>query len=147
MWPVLLYGCETWTTNKDDGEYGCIWDMVLLKINKKWLDWESNKWIGNWKCNGRKGSLKLIQRCRPSWLVHILKHKEIPWRVLEGKILGKRGTGRLEVTFIKQACRGTPMLTYLRLIRAIGDRYQWREIIGMLYNQHGGWNTWWWWLA
>lgn len=87
--------------------------------------------------------LNILQRRRLTWLGHTSRHEKIPGRVLEARVLGKRGRGKQRITLIKKPCIHLSMQSYLKLKRAMEDRNMWRKIIETFHDQPEGLNTWW----
>src|SRR2546425_1105217 len=95
VWPVVLYGCETWTLLQDE--------INRLKALEAWL-WrglEKISWMD--KVHNDEGFVTVkvarwlintIRQRQKNWMGHVLRGDGLLTDGMEGRVVGRRRTGR-----------------------------------------------------
>ena len=95
VWPVALYGCETWTMKKEIVDRLNALEMWLWRRTEKvsWKDKKTNEEIlatvGEERC-----FVSAIMKRKKNWIGHVVRGDSLLKLVMEGRMLGKRGRGR-----------------------------------------------------
>ena len=124
VWPVALYGCETWTLTKEECSRLEAFEMwVWRRIQKvSWKDKKSNENVleemGESRC-----LLETIRKRKKSWIGHVLRGEGLLREVMEGRMEGKRKRGRPRMGMIDDL-KG---LSYENMKRRAQDREGWRS--------------------
>src|SRR5437867_11459691 len=95
VWPVVLYGCETWTLLQDE--------INRLEALEVWL-WRGLEKI-SWRDKIRNDEvfarvmeerclIRTIRQRHKNWIGHVLRGEGLLKDVLEGKVKGKKRSGR-----------------------------------------------------
>ena len=92
MWPVVVYGCETWTLRRakiDKLEALEIW--IWRRLGRVcWQERIKNEevlsMVGQKRC-----LVKTIRERKKNWIGHVLTGYRLLRDVLEGRMLGKKG--------------------------------------------------------
>src|SRR6201996_4704757 len=98
VWPVLLYGCETWTLTKEERSQLEAFDMwAWRKIQKvHWRDRKTNEEI--LIMVGEKRTLMgTITNRKRNWISHVLGGEVLLRDVIEGRMQGTRRGGRRKI--------------------------------------------------
>lgn len=132
VYPVLLYGCETWIMkvnmmNRLEAlEMWCY--RRMLKIS--WVQRISNMEVLN-RIGQEEGELtKMIKKRKLEYLGHIMRGNRysILQLILNGKIEGKRGIGRKKYSWLRNLRQWTG-LSADELLHAAQDRERYRQIV------------------
>ena len=104
VWPVMLYGSETWTTRKKDEnkiEAAEMWFFRRL-LRVKWTERRKNDSILA-ELKTTKTLLSLIQKRKLTYLGHALRNKntDLMKTVVQGKMETGRRRGRPPASYIK----------------------------------------------
>ena len=128
IWPVVLYGCETWTLLTPE--------INKLKALEMWL-WrrlEGIKWeerISNSEVlamvNESRCLIKTITKRKKNWIGHVLRGDGLLRNVLEGRMLGKKRGGSPRTKMIDELKEEGFKNWFERLKRRAEDREKWRE--------------------
>lgn len=139
MSPKLGQCMKGWQT------IGDIWNVVLLTLNKNYLDWKNTRWASVGKCNGSKQRISednTKENTGIAW-THVITRgwilkKKPSYCILKSKIFKQRGWCRKRLTFIKQAWEDLSMRTYMELTRAARDRHHRMWCIRVLHDHPCG---------
>ena len=128
IYSVLLYGCETWTINKNmQNKLEACEMWFLRRIGKiSWTQKLTNVQILR-MLNTKRQLLYNIKKRKMSFFGHIKRHDSILKQSLEGKLEGKRGKGRPRLAWVDNIKKwaGCDMAECTRLTR---DRERWQCI-------------------
>ena len=103
VWPIMLYGCESWTTKKADDiriEAAEMWFYRrLLRIS--WTERRTNESVLQ-ELGRNKKLLSITQQRKLKYIGHASRNKntDLMKTVLQGKIEAKRKKGRPAATYI-----------------------------------------------
>lgn len=139
IWPVLLYGCETWTLKKDAIKRIEAFEMWTIRrmLKIKWIDKISNKEVLELSDMERE-LVNKIQKLKIKYCGHIMRGAlyKIPQLTLEGKVEGKRQRGRKRKAWMSDIKEWT-RLTTEEIIHKSRDRKSWRLVAANLYRGDG----------
>ncbi len=95
VWPVVLYGCETWTLRKEEiNRLEALEMWFWRKLERiKWQDRISNDEVLTIVDESR-GLIRTIGERKKNWIGHVLRGEGLLRDVLEGRMLGRRPQGR-----------------------------------------------------
>jgi len=133
---VALYGCETWILNKAEQRTLGSFEMWCWRrmLRVSWIEHRTNESILS-EIDEGKEIFKTIRASRWNMIGHILRHQnELIYRIIEGKMKGKRGQGRPRTSFVKQMISDARLSSYAELKRLAGNREEWRAHV-QLQNQ------------
>src|SRR6476469_4061355 len=95
VWPIVLYGCETWTMRKEEiNRFNASEMWVWRKMGKvSWMDKRTNEQILS-SMNEKRSLIKTIRDRKKNWIGHVVRGDGLMKLVLEGRMDGKRPSGR-----------------------------------------------------
>jgi hypothetical protein len=123
VWPVALYGGETWTLRKEETDRLNAFEMWIWRKMEKvsWKDHITNEAV--LKAVGEKRCLvENILRRKKGWMGHVLRGGGLLRDVIEGRMEGKRPRGRPRMGMIDDLKGGS----YVNMKRRAEDRDDWR---------------------
>lgn len=123
VWPVLLYGCETWTLRKEDQSKLEAFEMWawrrLAKVN--WTEKKTNEEVLAMVGEERM-LLTTIMRRKKNWMGHVLRGEGLLLEVMEGRFEGRRGRGRPRAKMLDDMIEDS----YANMKRKAQNRGEWR---------------------
>src|SRR5437867_10164094 len=149
IWPVVLYGCETWTLLQDE--------INRLKALEAWL-WRGLEKI-SWRdkvhndevfvrVNEERCLIKTIRQRQKNWMGHVLRGDGLLRDLMEGRVVERRRAGRprkgmisdLKEAFCKEKVEENESEErekkgmkrsdgYVEMKRMAGDRKRWRRLV------------------
>merc|ERR1711860_448944 len=151
IWPVMLYGSESWTLRCEENNKINASEMWFYRrlLRVKWTDKRTNDSILV-ELNTNRILLTEINKRRLKYVGHAVRHKNttLMSTVLMGKIEGKRKRGRpaknlvgnhVEAGYQRVISRLSE--GYQRVIRGLSEGYQ-RVIRGLSEDYHRGKEKW-----
>src|SRR6476469_8555561 len=101
VWPVVLYGRETWTMRKEEINRLNAFEMwVWGRIGKvSWMDKRTNEQVRSYM-NEKRSLINTIWNRKKNWIGHVVKGDGLMKLVLEGRMEGKRLRGRPRMRMI-----------------------------------------------
>ena len=126
VWPVALYGCETWTLRKVE--------VDKLEASEMWLwrQMEGISWrdkIGNEEVLKRvdenKCLMKTVYKRRKNWIGHVIRGDGLLRDVLEERMMGKRVCGRPRIGMLDELMEGS----FVKMNRRAETREAWKEFV------------------
>ena len=124
VWPVILYGSESWTLNAETRkniEAAKMWFYRrMLKIS--WVERVTNDEVLN-RVQKERQPLQRIEHGQNKFLGYIIRKEAIEDLCLNRKIPGKKARGGQRLNFLKQ---------YNANVRTIIDRARQRKDLGVL---------------
>ena len=143
MWPVAMYGCESWDTPKEwrNASWG-LWSERTEKDPTCFLDNKENKWVGTTAGTAR-GLLDFVKARKPAYFSHTKRkqgnclEKQIMQRTLPGRCRkGRHCMAWINIsTWTKLSVEGS--------IRMTNDRDQWRKYTSMVWPTLSSADGWW----
>jgi hypothetical protein len=124
IWPVALYGCETWTMKQQIVDKLNAFEMWVWRRMQKvsWKDKKTNEEIlslvGEERC-----LMKTIIKRKKDWIGHVVRGDNLLKQVLEGRMEGKKPRGRPRMGMIDDLKEGS----YIEMKRRTDDRETWRS--------------------
>ena len=103
IWPVLLYGCETWTLRKEEVERLNAFEMWIWRHLERisYKDRKTNEEVLKQIGEGRMLVQIVINR-KKNWIGHVVRHDCLMRDVIEGRMEGRRGRGRPRIGMIDE---------------------------------------------
>src|SRR6476469_6654883 len=91
VWPVVLYGCETWTMRKDEINRLNAFEMWVWRTMEKviLMDKMTNKQVLS-SINEKTSLIKTIWDRKKNWIGHVVRGDGLMKLVLEWRMEGKR---------------------------------------------------------
>jgi hypothetical protein len=142
IWPVVLYGCETWTLLEDEIERLQALEMWLWRGLEKvsWVDKIRNEDVLA-MVNEERCLVKTIRQRQKNWIGHVLRGNGLLKDVIEGKMMGKKRVGKPRegmISNLKKVIadgmkekendpKKRGKRAYVEMKKMAGDRERWRE--------------------
>lgn len=132
VWPVLLYGVETWTfklSTLNRIEAFEMWiHRRMLKI--PWTAHKTNEEVLR-RANKNRELLNVIKRRKISYLGHVMRGSRyrILQLIISGKIEGKRGVGRRQASWLGNIQEWTGIRNAGQLLHMAQDREAFSMVI------------------
>src|SRR3989441_5395030 len=148
VWPVVLYGCETWTLLQDQINRLEELEVWLWKGLEKiiWRDKTHNDEVFA-RVKEERYLIKTIRQRQKNWIGHVLRGNGLLRDVMEGRVKGKKRSGKprkgmisvLKETFGKKNDEESDLENsqnkgkrgrsdgYAEIKRMAGDRERWRR--------------------
>ena len=123
VWPVALYGCESWTLRKVEIERLKAFEMWLWRRMEgvKWEDRKTNEEV--LMCVGEERSLvQTVMRRKKNWIGHELRSEGLMKDVMEGGLDGRRVRGRPRIGMLDELKEGS----YVQMKRRAENREKWK---------------------
>jgi len=123
VWPVALYGSETWTMTKEVRDKLEAFEMWLWRRMEKisWKDLKTNDEVLH-LVEEERNIVITIEKRKKNWIGHIVRGNSLLKLVLEGRMEGKRPRGRQRIGMIDELKEGS----YVSMKRRAEDRQKWR---------------------
>ena len=95
IYPIVLYGAETWTMYKGTSDKIQALEMWILRrmLKISWKDKVSNKEVLS-RIGVKRKLLQKMKTQKLSYFGHTVRHDSIQNKILNGRIAGSRGRGR-----------------------------------------------------
>jgi len=95
VWPVVLYGCETWTLLQDEINRLQALEMWLWRGLEKisWSDKMKNEDVLK-RVEEKSCLIRTISQRKKNWIGHVLRGDGLLRDVMEGRVIGKRRQGQ-----------------------------------------------------
>jgi len=124
IWPVVLYGYETWTMRKEETIRLEAFEMWVWRRMEKvsWKDRKTNEEVLS-AVSEERSLVNTILHRKKNWIGHILRNDCLMRDVIEGRMEGKRPVGRPRMGMIDELMKDG---SYEKLKRRAGDREGWR---------------------
>ena len=124
IWPVVLYGCETWTLRRAEIDKLQALEMWLWRRLERvsWRERISNEEVLT-MVNETRCLIRTICQRKKNWIGHVLRGDGLLKDVLEGRMLGKKRQGRPRTGMIDELMEGS----FEKMKRRAEGREVWRE--------------------
>ncbi|KAG1654298.1 Kelch-like ECH-associated protein 1 [Nymphon striatum] len=137
IWPVLMYGCETWTITpglKGNIEAAEMWFLRrMFKISYR--DRVSNIRVLE-RAKTTRELLNCIQKRQLTFLGHSIRRGKLECLALEGRLEGKRSRGRQRTKFLDIMANSFEAsgvtITVPEMLHCAYDRDAWKGMVGQL---------------
>ena len=123
VWPVALYGCETWTMKKEVIDKLEAFEMWVWRRMEKisWKDLKTNDEVLHF-AEEERNFVVTIEKRKKNWIGHIVRGNSLLKLVLEGRMEGKRPRGRPRIGMIDELKEGS----YMSMKRREEGREKWK---------------------
>jgi len=135
VWSVLLYGVESWTlkiTDMNKIEAFEMWTYRrILKI--PWTDRVTNSEVLN-RLSTEREILLSIKRRKVAYFGHVIRGPkyELLQLIVQGKIEGRRGVGRKQLSWLRNIRNWTNIRTVENLVHTALDREKYANVIASI---------------
>ena len=137
VYSVLLYGCETWTLNKDlERRLEAMEMWVFRRLYRiSWTEKISNNTV--LELTGMQRELLTnIRKRQMKFFGHIRRHESLEKVAVSGYIAGKRTPGRQRLTYLTSLRTATSEIeSNNSYAREADDRDVWRSMIGNVLQE------------
>lgn len=132
VWSVLLYGAETWTLKSSSVNKIEAFEMWMYRrmLRVPWTDRVTNDEI--LRRIGRDRELMLnVKKKKTSYFGHIMRNSkyQLLQLIVEGKIEGKRGMGRKQMSWLRNIRDWTGLRTIGELVHTATDREMYGNMV------------------
>jgi Reverse transcriptase (RNA-dependent DNA polymerase) len=123
VWPVALYGCETWTMRKEEIDRLYAFEMWVWRRMERvsWKDKKTNEDVLQ-SVGEERSLLETVLKRKKNWIGHVLRGDGLLKCVIEGRMEGKRSRGRPRIGMLDELKEGS----YANMKRRAEDRAKWR---------------------
>jgi hypothetical protein len=123
VWPVALYGCETWTMKKEVVDKLNAFEMWVWRRMERvsWKDKKTNEEILATVGEERRFVKAVVMR-KKNWIGHVVRGESLLQSTLEGRMVGKKIRGRPRMGMIDDLKEGS----YVAMKRRAGTRDEWK---------------------
>ncbi len=129
IWPVALYGSETWTIKKQDEKRLQAFEMWIWRrmLNISWCEKKTNEEV-LLAINEERSFMTTLRKRQKNWIGHVMRNDNTLRNVTEGKINGKKSRGRPRMKMLDWMM-DTSKTTgrYRELKKMAQDRLKWRK--------------------
>ena len=124
VWPVLLYGCETWTMRKAEKTRLEAFEMWIWRRMTRtgWTVKKTNEEVLQMVGEKRRLLQTILER-KKNWIGHVLRGEGLMLEVMEGRMEGTRGRGRKRIGMLEDIME----ISYAEMKRKAQDRPEWRN--------------------
>jgi hypothetical protein len=131
VWPVAIYGCESWTLRKEEERRIEAFEMKCLRLimNISWTEMRTNDWVLE-EAGVERSLLKTVKERKMTYFGHIMRREGtcLEKDIMQGTMPGKRNRGRPRTNWLGNVKEWTG-LTMEEMIRLTEDRKRWRSIV------------------
>ena len=123
IWPVALYGCETWTLRNEESRRLNAFEMWVWRrmMSISWKEKKTNEEVLHIVKEERELVETIIKR-KKNWIGHVVRGDGLMKLVLEGRMEGRRTRGRPRMGMIDELKEGS----YVNMKRRADNREGWR---------------------
>jgi hypothetical protein len=131
VWPVALYGCESWTLKKTDEARINAFEMKCLRqlLRVSWTDRKTNEWVLATAGVDRNLLISVKER-KLAYFGHVMRKQGdcLEKMLMQGTTPGARARGRPRTNWLNNITSWTG-LSMEQLARTVENRHQWRMVI------------------
>jgi len=124
VWPVMMYGSETWILKKEEKRRLEAFEMWIWRRMAKvsWMDRKTNEEVLKMVGEERKLLDVMLDR-KKNWIGHVLRGDGLMLEVMEARMEGKRGRGRKRIGMLEELM----VESYEEMKRKAQNREMWRK--------------------
>ena len=140
IWPVALYGCETWTLRKMEiDRLKSFWNVDMEKNGKDKLGRQEENEEVPAAIGEERSLVEAVVKRKKNWIGHIVRGEGLLKLALEGRMEGNRHRDWSRLGMIDDLKEGS----YESMKRRAEDRERWRVWLPRTCREAE--NSWWWW--
>jgi len=140
IWSVLLYGCESWTLNKDTERRIEAAEMWFIRriMRVSWTERKTNIEVME-EAGYKRSLMKTIRKRQMEFLGHTCRTDGIEKLMLGGKIEGKKSRGRQRVKYLDGIKNyiAQESTDNIELLRRTDNREEWRALVVDVCHRSG----------
>ncbi|XP_055388393.1 uncharacterized protein LOC129616943 [Condylostylus longicornis] len=135
IWSVLMYGAETWTLKVSSMNKIEAFEMWvyrrMLKIS--WTERVSNSEVLN-RLRKQRELLLTIKKQKAAYFGHVIRGQkyELLQLIIQGRIEGKRGVGRKQMSWLRNIRNWTNIRTIGNLVHIASNREEYANIVASI---------------
>ena len=135
IYPIFLYGAETWTLTKKEEDKIKAFEMWTLRRLGK-ISWKAKMRNADVlsMLNTEQKLLGEVKKRQLEYFGHTKRHNSIRKEILEGKLEGKRPRGRQRTAWTDNI-KSTTKLSMGECTRQCQDRVSWRAVVRQTLSQ------------
>ncbi|KAL0838470.1 hypothetical protein ABMA28_016600 [Loxostege sticticalis] len=135
IWPILLYGCESWTIKEDLRKRVEAFEMWAYRrmLSISWIDKVTNDEVLR-RVQQKRELLQTIKQRKVGYLGHIIRHDryELLQLIMMGKVAGKRRVGRRKKSWLRNIRDWTGIASAAQLFRLARNREEYAKLTANL---------------
>ena len=137
--PILMYGCEAWTIDKQAERKILATEMWFLRrmLHVSYKDHKTNDQVLR-EANTTRQMLNEIRQRQCRFIGHVLRGEGLENLVTTGKFKGKRDRGRQREKILDSVKRWVGGKSTTDIISGVRDRERWKNMIANAVRQDIG---------
>ena len=134
VWPVAMYGCESWTLRKN--EETCFDAFEMKRLRKiMWVSWtakKTNQCVLN-KTGVKRELLNTVKASKPAYYGHTMRKQRsgLEKEIMQGTMPDAHRRGRPQTAWVDNISTWTGLLVKET---NQNDRYKWRKYVHGVAN-------------
>lgn len=137
IWPIVMYGCETWTLNEDTTRRLRAFEMWCYRrmLRISWTQRVRNETVLQRVHMSRK-MIPSVKKRKIEYLGHVLRSDRymLLQLIMMGKVEGKRRAGRRKKSWLRNIREWTGIASVEQLFRLAVDRDEYRKLTANLQD-------------
>jgi hypothetical protein len=128
VWPVALYGCETWTLRKEDKRRISAFEMTTYRkmLRVSWKEFRTNESILE-ELQPKRRLMEVVKGRKLNYFGHMIRADKLPAFICQGYLDGKRARGRPKRRWMDDVEDWMGM-TMADCVRSARNRERWRKM-------------------
>jgi hypothetical protein len=126
IWPVVLYGCETWSMGKIEKDKMSAFEMWVWRRMERvsYKDRKTNEQVLI-DVGEKRSLLQTVLMRKKNWIGHVMRGDGLMREVMEGRMKGTKASGRPRIGMIDDLKEKS----YVNMKRKAQDRELWRSYV------------------
>ena len=131
IWPIALYGCESWTLKKVDERKLEAFEMKGLRmiLRVSWTSKRTNDWVSD-KAGVDRNILFTVRKRKMEYFGHLMRKEGecLEKQMIQGTLSGSRKRGRPRIRWFDNICEWMKMEAG-SIMRMTSRRDEWRAAV------------------
>jgi hypothetical protein len=129
VWPVALYGCETWTLRVEDQRRISAFEMTTYRkmLRVSWMEFRTNESILE-EIQPERRLLEVVKARKLNYFGHMIRADKLPAFICQGYLDGKRARGRPNRRRWMDDVKDWTGMAMADCVRTARNREQWRRM-------------------